>query len=749
MGINRDAVKSAAAGRWPDILRCLCPVVQSALDESPRHVHCPLPSHDDSNPSFRFDEVSNGLWVCSCGAGDGFTLLMQVKGWEFKQALSEVATYLGIDEVDKSQKTEPDTVAQVASDKRMPVDGIRLYGGQPAKRGKLSVVRFPVYNEAGVPHSHFDLAPGTKGWFAKGKGSSGLFLPGRIPQPGESWVIVEGAKDAAALSALGYLVCGTPNDHLAQKYVRLFQRVNVTIVPDRTSDAEAKAQISAKRLIGVAESVVVATLPLPMAESSDDPNDTRDVLKLRDGEASLRKAIDDAVAVRVTTEPPRRQRNEVLATDMGNAIRFAADHGDCLRYVHAWKKWIVWTGQRWQIDETGEVVRKAKETARNIFKEAANQRDDDKSKRLAAWAMKSQSVARIDAMLKLAKSELPFPISHEQLETSPWLFNCQNGTLDLHTGKLQPHNPDDLLLSVSPVEFDSDADCPTWMAFLETIMGGDKEMIRYLMRLVGYSMTGVIREHILPIMYGTGANGKSTFVNAIMSVMGGSYATAAPPKLLVHRKHEEHETQKTELFRRRFVAAMETERGDQLSESLVKSLTGGDPIKARRMREDFWQFMPTHKLWMATNYRPKVRGQDKGIWRRIKLIPFEVSVPLNKQDPELPKRLEAELPGILNWCVLGCLTWQEHGLSTPEAVSDATKQYQNESDYFGQFIAACCDTGSDALRCYASELFKAFQDWGGRMTQTAFGREMNARGYEKKKLGGRMSYVGIALENGS
>jgi putative DNA primase/helicase len=258
----------------------------------------------------------------------------------------------------------------------------------------------------------------------------------------------------------------------------------------------------------------------------------------------------------------------------------------------------------------------------------------------------------------------------------------------------------------------------------------------------------VIREHILLVFHGSGANGKSTLVNCLLDLLGEDYATKMPRDMLVVSRQSQHATREASLFGKRFCSAMETEDGQALSEGLVKDLTGGDKIMARRMKEDFWQFDPTHKLCLATNHKPIIRGGDHGIWRRLKLVPFDRQIPESEQDTELGDKLKSELSGILNWAIAGCLSWQKSGLVDPECVRVATADYRSQSDDIGQFIADHCVVGP-AFLVPAKSLFECYRENGGDMTQTAFGRSMAER-FEKQRMThgshrNRTCYRGIGL----
>ncbi len=442
--------------------------------------------------------------------------------------------------------------------------------------------------------------------------------------------------------------------------------------------------------------------------------------------------------------------NQIDHTDLGNARRLIDLHGDRLRYVGPWDKWLVWDGRRWKLDDMCAVERLAKDVARQRFAEIGNRLAEDSRANVCddlRFAKYSAKATGISAMLTLARSEVA--ISHTELDRNPWLLNVENGTLDLRTGQLRPHDRADLLTKLAPVVFDPDAQAPRWERFVAEIMDYRSELIEYLQRLVGYCLTGVVREHVLPILWGVGANGKSTLIGTILALLGNDYGCKTPQDFLLQKRHETHPTALTDLFGRRLVAAVETESGRRLAESLVKELTGGDPIRARRMREDFWQFEPTHKVWLVTNHKPVIRGTDDGIWRRVKLIPFDVRIPDDQQDTELPDKLRQELPGILNWALAGCRAWQQRGLGEPHEVRAATDRYRNEMDMVGQFLAEA--TVDDPTETTPLDLVhKAYANWGGKMGPRALSKALVARGYQRTQITsgsykGRIGFVGLRL----
>src|SRR5215213_4388400 len=370
-------------------------------------------------------------------------------------------------------------------------------------------------------------------------------------------------------------------------------------------------------------------------------------------------------------------------TDYGNAERFVDEHGGSVCWCGPWRKFLVYDGRHWVRADTGEDERLLKSTVRGIYAEASEAEDSQERKAIADHAKRSESAKRINDALRLARSEPGIPILPHELDADPWLLNVLNGTVDLRTRELRPHDRRDLITKLAPVEYDPDAKAPNFEAFLARILPSEA-LRRFVQRAIGYAATGVVSEEVLVILYGVGANGKSTLVNILMEALG-DYAMQAAPELLL-AKRGSHPTELADLFGARFVASVEVDEGRRLAEGLVKQLTGRDPIKARRMREDFWEFEPTHTVFLATNHRPEVRGTDHAIWRRIRLVPFEETIPKDEQDKKLAEKLRGEMPGILAWIVQGCLAYQQDGLGEPDKVRAATLDYRSEMDVLAGFI---------------------------------------------------------------
>lgn len=462
-------------------------------------------------------------------------------------------------------------------------------------------------------------------------------------------------------------------------------------------------------------------------------------------EFEARKLIEADPALK---EELQQMIKQFKLSELGNAERLVARHGKDIRYCHEWNKWLIWTGTHWQIDLTGEVERRAKETIRAIYSEAAEIEDEEKRAALAKHAAKSETNRAISAMVELAKSEPGIPVLSDQLDSDIWLLNCKNGTLDLRTGELRPHNRKDYITRIIPAEYNPYADFEEWAKFLHRIMNDNAELISFLQRAVGYSLTGSTREQCLFMLYGCGANGKTTFLEAISDVLAG-YAQRTPTDTLLAKDTSGISNDIARLKGARFVVASEVEEGKRMAESLVKQMTGGEKMTARFMRAEYFEFMPHFKLWVGTNHKPVIRGTDQAIWRRIKLIPFNVTIPPEERDKNLLNKLRREMPGILNWAVMGCMDWQKNGLGEPEEVIKATNDYRSEMDVLTRFVSDCCTTATQR-GTKSSELYKKYAEWSKdngefALSQTKFSTRMQEKGFNKTRTSRGMVWEGIAI----
>jgi putative DNA primase/helicase len=568
--------------------------------------------------------------------------------------------------------------------------------------------------------------------------------------PAKLVFISEGEKDVENLYANGLIAttCAMGAKKWCDRYSDDLRGRSVVILPHNDSDGRLHADSVARSLQGKAISVKVVELPgLP------EKGDVSDFLAAGGTVDQILEMVTMAPewAPPATTGPASTEKLPRFArTDRGNAERLVHRHGRDFHYCFPWKKFLLWDGPRWKLDGKSQICRFAKETARSILDEAAAAGTDEEKKELVVWWKSSESKKLLDAMIALASSEQGIPIMPEDVNSNPMLLNCLNGTVDLETGRLRPHDRDDLILSLAPVNFDASATCPIWDKTLRKIFADKTDVITFWQRLCGLSLTGLVDEQVLPVLYGSGANGKSTILTVLLELMGTDYSLMAPPGLLMLKQGENHPTERACLYGKRLVVDVESAENARLNENLVKQLTGSDRIQARRMREDFWEFSPTHKLMLATNHRPKISETTHAIWRRIKLIPFTVTIPEEEQIKDLPKRLRAEYPGILAWCVRGCLDWKKNGLGVPDDVNNATADYRANEDVLGDFITNEC-TISSSLSAKASHLYKRYQSWtegcGEKtLSQRAFGLALSERGFERYTNDGTR-YRGIGLRD--
>ncbi len=439
----------------------------------------------------------------------------------------------------------------------------------------------------------------------------------------------------------------------------------------------------------------------------------------------------------------------IHCTDLGNARRMIRQAGANLHYVYAWGKWFIWDGSRWAEDETGAIERVAKRTVASIYAEAA-EADEEERKHLAKWALASEGQNKISAMIALSRSEPGISVKHSDLDGDPMLLNCRNGTIDLRTGKLLPHDRAKLATKQIDIDYDPDAQCSLWQGFLRRIMADNPALIDFLQRAVGYSLTASVVEQCLFFLYGTGSNGKSTFTETIQALLG-DYGQRAPTEMIMLKQNSGGvPNDVARLPGARFVVTAEVEAGRRLAESLVKDLTGGDKLVARFMRQEYFEFVPTHKLWIYGNHKPVIKGSDNGIWRRINMVPFTVQIPDAEKDEQLKEKLKAELAGILAWSVRGCLDWQRNGLKPPAEVKAATAAYRAESDTLSSFIDECCALGVNCIAEF-SPLYATYKAWAERNGERVegsrqFGNSLTERGFDSSKgIGNKSIRRGIGL----
>jgi len=437
-------------------------------------------------------------------------------------------------------------------------------------------------------------------------------------------------------------------------------------------------------------------------------------------------------------------------TDSTNAMRLVKEHGRNIRYNAAWKKWVVWNGKYWEMDEGGVLIHeKGLEMVRNIYDELLKTADYRERIDIEKAAMLSESVRRREAFVRAAQWIKSLNIKTDELDPSPWLLNVKNGTVNVLTGEFREHRQEDMITKIANVKFDPDADCPMWKQFLREIMNYKADIIGFVQAAAGWALSGDTSEQTMFILFGTGANGKSTFLNTVMYLLG-DYATATPTETFMKKTGDQYTNDIARLRGTRFVTTTEAEQGRRLAEPLIKKITGNDQMTARFLYGEFFNFTPTFKIFMATNHKPVIKGTDYGIWRRIKLIPFTERIPEEKQDKHLELKLREEASGILNWLLEGTAKWKREGLKAPKAVLLATDEYRGEMDVIGNFLKERCVQQKE-LSIRIRELYKAYTDWCDDSNEHAVSERflsmrLKEMGFEQTRTAEARYWVGLGLK---
>lgn len=465
-------------------------------------------------------------------------------------------------------------------------------------------------------------------------------------------------------------------------------------------------------------------------------------------ERTIRSGIDagkrsprliGAPAPKATSVQLSRPEDDSLATELAklgctdtdNAQRFATRAG--AEFTHCPERgWLAWDGNRWQSDTAQQRVLAAMQVSRQIPHEIAHLTDKTDQEQRAGHAKQSESKAAIDRMLALAAPMMT--VSVTKLDADPWMLNVMNGTIDLRTGRLLPHDSRDMITKLAPVKYDPAAKAPQFTAFMNHVLDGNNDLYRYLQRVVGYTLTGRTTEQVFFYVKGAENNGKSTLINSIRDMLGDYGIHTSTQTLMVKDYDNNIPNDLARLAGARMVTAIEATPGRQLDEARIKAMTGGDPLTARFMRAEWFQFVPTFKLFFVANDDPRVRSTDNAMWRRIRVIPFDVVIPATLRDPNLPDKLKAEYPGILAWAVRGCLLWQRFGLGTPDVVMAATTSYRKRADHVVRFIRECI-IQEERAETASSTVYQAYRTWCDanheRPLSTAqLKRELEDRGYQ-------------------
>ena len=567
-------------------------------------------------------------------------------------------------------------------------------------------------------------------------------------QRGLPIIICEGEKDVAALVQLGF--SATCNLGGAGKwrpeYSETLRGASVWIVADKDKPGREHAQAIAASLYGKASFVAVLELP---DSDRQKVKDAADFIAAGATVADFQAELDDAQewtpqAAPLVAKSDSEQAADTTAdanhfkNDVGYADAFVKRHSESIRFCTDEAKWLVYSVEHgWRRDKSGEINSLAADYARSLYRDAlamAATLDPDMGKKLITSAASLGNKKRISPAISFAESNRDIVVNAEELDADKLLVGVRNGVVNLADGSFQPHSRDHLVTRRLDVAFDATATAPTFERFLAEVQP-ESDMRGFLQRLSGYWITGETREHILPFHYGTGANGKGTFLEQVMLKQFGNYGAKLTDSLVYasDRGALPH-LELANLCGKRFTLGEENAKGGNLNERLLKAITGSDKVKGRFHYANFVEYFPTYKITLVGNHKPRIDGTDEGIWRRFLLVDWKVQIPPEKRDAKLSEKLAAEMPGILNWCIAGAIEWQRTGLNPPESCRAATAAFREKSDALVEFVAECFIADPDGY-CTKADAFNAYTRWATRqginhpMSKRALGFQLINRGW--------------------
>lgn len=729
---ERNETRSALLARLESVLSTIFPA--GKVRRGKFHIGDILGSPGDSL-EIVVDGDKAGLWTdrATGDGGDIFDLLARHMSADVHADFARVLQYAG----DLAGRASPVPVRKAK--REAPVDDL---GQASAKWDYLDAngTLIAVVYRYDPPGRRKEFRP----WDAKRRKMAPPNPRPLYHQPGmvaaHRIILVEGEKCAQALIDLG--LCATTAMHGANAPVDKtdwspLEGKVVLIWPDRDKPGWEYADRASQAILATgAESVAIL---YPPAEKPDGWDAADAIAEGFDVQGFL--LAGDRVPVAAQSDAPIEDKlveGIDWTTEDGLATAFTRRYGEDWRYCAQWGKWLVWTGIRWNPDQLLYI----QHLSRNICRAASFKAD---TPRLRARLASSSTISAVE---RIARSDPKHASMAEHWDADVWLLNTPGGVVDLRSGVIRSHDRADRMTKVCTAV--PQGDCPTWRGFLSDVTGGDAELMVYLQRMVGYCLTGVTSEHALFFLYGTGANGKSVFVNVIATILG-DYAANAPMDTFMETRSDRHPTDLAGLRGARFVASIETEQGRRWNESKIKTITGGDKVSARFMRQDFFDYTPHFKLVIAGNHKPSIRNVDEAMKRRLHLIPFTVTIPPERRDGKLTEKLLQERDGILAWALEGCLLWQQSGLKQPQSVMDATEEYFEAEDAMGRWIEDRCVLHGNA-KALTFELFNDWKQWAetngeflGSMRR--FSDALLTRRFEKwRNSSGMRGFVGIGLK---
>jgi putative DNA primase/helicase len=731
---QREEIRAALIGRLESVLFTLFPA--GKVRRGKFHIGDILGSPGDSLEIVLTGEKA-GLWTDRAG-GDGGDVFAVIAG------------HYGID-----ARTDFPRVLEIAADL---VGRSVLIPARPTRKAKLEAATDDLgkatakwdYLDAGgnliavvyrydPPGRRKEFRP----WDAKRRKMAPPDPRPLYNQPGmvsaEQVVLVEGEKCAQALIDAGF--CATTAMHGAQAPVDKtdwspLSGKAVLIWPDKDKPGWDYAMQAAQA--AMAAGAVDCSVLLPSDEKPDGW-DAADAMA-EGFEVAAFISAGQRMSVKSTTASNAVQESSVWATDDALALEFTSRYGVDWRYCSTWAQWLMWTGNRWKADETLLV----NHLVRSIGRASALKAD---SHRIASKLASAGTVSNVERM---ARGDRRHSATTDVWDSDLWLLNTPAGVVDLRTGGMRPHKRDDWMIKMTAASLKAGARCEAWLRFIGEVTGHDPALESYLQRMFGYCLTGSTREHALFFLYGTGANGKSVFVNILLAILG-DYGINAPMETFMASRNDRHPTELAMLRGARLVVAAETEQGRSFNESRIKELTGGDQITARNLYQDFFTYTPQFKPVLTGNHKPALKNIDEAIRRRMHLTPFTVTIAPEKRDKDLQQKLLTERDGIFEWALQGCLEWQRDGLLPPQCVRQATDEYFESEDSIGRWIEERCTTGSGGTSLTA-DLFADWKQWAEAAgeyvgTQKRLSELLQPRGFTKwRNTGGLRGLQGIGLK---
>lgn len=571
--------------------------------------------------------------------------------------------------------------------------------------------------------------------------------------------VVEGEKDAENLRKWGLIATcnfdgasiSTQKPKWRKEYNQYFKGAKVIVFNDNDDPGRAHADNIAVQLYEIVEHIKRPEIP-----GLQEKEDISDWIN----SGHTREELMEIVSNTVTYEYDDAEEQGLIDfnfSDVGNAERLMAIYGKNIRYSPIRTKWFIWSGKHWEIDNAGKIELLTKNVIRKLQAQGNEILDDtEKNEKLKEsirkFVLRSEADGRVKAMINQAKTQRGSVIF--QTDLNLYKINLKNGTLNLKTGLIENHDRKDFITKVINIGYEPKAKCPNWIEFINKIFLNNQELIDYIQKSIGYSMTGDANLQCFYILHGNGSNGKGTFIKTIMTLLGDYAGTLNGKSLMEKMGDEGARGDLAALEGTRFVCINELEENKSFDESLMKSMSSGasEPIRVRRMYEEEFNLYPQFKMWLTTNKLPKIKGTDDGIWRRVRKIPFEYKFSgVDKDVYFFEKNLMPEMSGILNWAIEGCLKWQQEGMELPEIVKIAVEEYKSDMDKLGGFISECCLVG-ERFRIGASQLYQTYETWcrdngENSMTSTMFGKSIKNKKIEKKRAGIGFFYYGIGLND--